>query len=112
MKTNLFLALLLCVMLLRSVASAQKLPPVTIDAGLTNATIYLPDTADYSRFGTQLGPVAAMPPANGLYEPFSSAKNRRMASPSAVPTVGPLIKERIKLASPTRFTFISQRGLS
>ena len=74
MKTNLFLALLLCVMLLRSVASAQKLPPVTIDAGLTNATIYLPDTADYSKFGTQLGPVAAMPRLTAFMNPSLQPK--------------------------------------
>jgi len=40
-------------------AFAQKLPPVTTDTALANGALYLPDTADYTKFGTGAGPVAA-----------------------------------------------------
>ena len=52
-----------------SAAFAQKLPPVTIDIGLANGVLYLPDTTDYTKFGTLPGPVAPGPAANGLSLP-------------------------------------------
>jgi hypothetical protein len=51
------------------IATAQKLPPVTIDIAVANGALYLPDTADYSKYGTLLGPVMPAAAANGLSFP-------------------------------------------
>ncbi|PWU04655.1 MAG: hypothetical protein C5B51_16370 [Terriglobia bacterium] len=50
-------------------AFAQKLPPVTVDAALVNGALYVSDNADYTKFGTLPGPVAATPAPNGLSNP-------------------------------------------
>ena len=50
-------------------AAAQKLPPVNIDLALANGVLYLPDTNDYTKFGSQAGPVTATPAPNGLALP-------------------------------------------
>lgn len=66
MKTGLPLTLALCT---ACGCLAQSLPPVTFDVSLANGAFYMPETADYTKFGTQRGPVAPPPAANGLAFP-------------------------------------------
>src|SRR5437870_2132201 len=67
MKTLCLNAVVLCVAAMSTFA--QKLPPVTIDTALANGALYLADTADYTKFGTSPGPMAAAPAPNGLSNP-------------------------------------------
>lgn len=68
-RHSLFITSAFCALWFTIAASGQKLPPVNIDLALANGVLYLPDTNDYTKFGTQHGPVTPASAANGLALP-------------------------------------------